>query len=368
MDANPSAEKFICTGIRFESAPLSENIVVRKRAKAACEYAKQLNPALSTWFQNKPTKARSYAGKVLLTVKTSLTPEPEASVLEGSLAVLNDPNKAWDAGQQAVVDALEGVPIGQVDVTYLTAIDADVVAVAGIDRSLQIGMSLFGPRMAPGEIVVVSYGHDSVQWSNDKMSSYMTGSAKWPEATRCYGGRELSVEIDGQWTYLLHNCMPKGEVDMNTLDGSVHAVTHFWQNYHANTGQLVPAWLLEGTATLYGDVLGYGMDDKINTKIFWGGQPHLRNALRGNDTAKVIQLMRTLEGRNVQGMAHVYTLGKMMLTGLSAAFGHDKIVHFNEAFSTSEDFEANFVSSFGVSSQDFYEAMVPVLKSWALTK
>ena len=70
VEANPNAEKFICTGIRFESAPTSENITVRKRAKAACDYAKQLNPALSTWFQNKPTKARSYAGKVLLTVKS----------------------------------------------------------------------------------------------------------------------------------------------------------------------------------------------------------------------------------------------------------------------------------------------------------
>lgn len=33
VDSNPRAEKFICTGIRFESAPMSENIVVRKRAK-----------------------------------------------------------------------------------------------------------------------------------------------------------------------------------------------------------------------------------------------------------------------------------------------------------------------------------------------
>ena len=76
VDANPTAEKFICTGIRFESAPMSQNITVRKRAKAACEYAKQLNPNLSTWFQNKPTKARSYAGKVLLTLKV-----PEAKPL-----------------------------------------------------------------------------------------------------------------------------------------------------------------------------------------------------------------------------------------------------------------------------------------------
>jgi len=69
VDANPYAEKFICTGIRLEGQPLRMNIVVRKRAKAACVYAKQLNPALSTWFQNKPTKAPSYNGRVLLTLK-----------------------------------------------------------------------------------------------------------------------------------------------------------------------------------------------------------------------------------------------------------------------------------------------------------
>lgn len=67
----PDATKFICTGIRYFDQPMSVNIMVRKRAKAACDYAKQLNPNLSTWFQNKPTQARSYAGKVLLTIKNS---------------------------------------------------------------------------------------------------------------------------------------------------------------------------------------------------------------------------------------------------------------------------------------------------------
>jgi len=70
VDANPNAEKFICTGIRYYSQPMSVNIMVRKRAKAACEYARELNPSLSTWYQNKPTQARSYAGKVLLTMKS----------------------------------------------------------------------------------------------------------------------------------------------------------------------------------------------------------------------------------------------------------------------------------------------------------
>jgi hypothetical protein len=63
VEANPAAEKFICTGIRYFSQPMSENIKVRKRAKAACEYAKQLNPNLSTWFQNKPTKQGAMRGR-----------------------------------------------------------------------------------------------------------------------------------------------------------------------------------------------------------------------------------------------------------------------------------------------------------------
>jgi len=64
------AQKFICTVIRLEGQPLSISFTVRKRTKAVCDHAKGLNPNLSTWYQNKPTQARSYAGKVLLTIKT----------------------------------------------------------------------------------------------------------------------------------------------------------------------------------------------------------------------------------------------------------------------------------------------------------
>ena len=61
-----TATKFICTGIRLEGASHYQNVQVRKRAKAACDYAKALKPSLSTWYQSKPTKARSFSGKVLL--------------------------------------------------------------------------------------------------------------------------------------------------------------------------------------------------------------------------------------------------------------------------------------------------------------
>ena len=113
VEANPTAEKFICTGIRYYDQPMSVNITVRKRAKAACDYAKQLNPALSTWFQNKPTQARSYAGKVLLTVKSPKavaaweqmdSPSPtEACKVEDGMSpeVLAQGRGGWYQGQKA---------------------------------------------------------------------------------------------------------------------------------------------------------------------------------------------------------------------------------------------------------------------------
>ena len=107
VEENPDAEKFVCTGIRFHSQPMSINIMVRKRAKAACEYAKELNPSLSTWFQNKPTQARSFAGKVLLTVKS-----PEGS---STAAERTDGNQSgyMTEGPEAWLNVTAQVPGGK---------------------------------------------------------------------------------------------------------------------------------------------------------------------------------------------------------------------------------------------------------------
>ena len=75
VEEHDSADKFICTGIRREGGTRAENIMVRLRAKAACEYAKELNPELSTWYQSKATKASSYVGRVLLVAKGVKEPE-----------------------------------------------------------------------------------------------------------------------------------------------------------------------------------------------------------------------------------------------------------------------------------------------------
>lgn len=61
--------------VYFVGVTRAEKIMFRLRAKAACEYAKELNPELSTWYQSKVTKASSYVGRVLLVAKGAKEPE-----------------------------------------------------------------------------------------------------------------------------------------------------------------------------------------------------------------------------------------------------------------------------------------------------
>ena len=119
VEANPEAEKFVCTGIRYFDQPMSVNIMVRKRAKAACDYAKEINPNLSTWVQSKLTQAKNYAGKVLLTVKSPIPAEADEPVENGktqeeSEAIPQPP--ALDPGSDGVAEkpspSLEGLTWG----------------------------------------------------------------------------------------------------------------------------------------------------------------------------------------------------------------------------------------------------------------
>lgn len=81
VERDSGATKLICTGIYGPRASLADKIEARKRAKAACEFAKlaDADQSISFWYQTKETKAQSYVNKVLLTVK-GLKPEVVAGL------------------------------------------------------------------------------------------------------------------------------------------------------------------------------------------------------------------------------------------------------------------------------------------------
>lgn len=69
VEANSGATKFVCTSVRLSSTSRAESIAMRAQAKVACEYAKSLDPKLSTWVQSKASTKRSALGMQLITIK-----------------------------------------------------------------------------------------------------------------------------------------------------------------------------------------------------------------------------------------------------------------------------------------------------------
>lgn len=61
-----NATKLVCTGIYLAGSPASQNVLMRKRAKAACDYAKSLNSDLKVWYQSKSTRIVSTSGRVFI--------------------------------------------------------------------------------------------------------------------------------------------------------------------------------------------------------------------------------------------------------------------------------------------------------------
>jgi M6 family metalloprotease-like protein len=205
VEANPNAEKFICTGIRYVSQPMSENIKVRKRAKAACDYAKQLNPALSTWFQNKPTNARSYAGKVLLTIKTAdMSGVSNRVTLDSSICKIEENSRARKIG--------DPVPnfLGEADIRgrYKGNATAFPFAPTALPIMGEIDVALIYVDWAdnPGNKIDYDYYQEQVKFFDDfywmasenKLEMKVQTSDKWFRIDGSYEDFTLTFEEEAQ--------------------------------------------------------------------------------------------------------------------------------------------------------------------------
>lgn len=177
VEASPDAEKFICTGIRYVNDPTSVNIMVRARAKAACAYAKELNPGLSTWYQNKPTKAKSYAGKVLLTVKTALAQDTVITALE-KLTVASEADAA-SYDRAAFADWIDADGDG-------CDTRIEVLQAEGIFPSKPSGCSITGGSWTSAYDLVMT--SDASSFDIDHMvplaEAWRSGASSWTDATR----------------------------------------------------------------------------------------------------------------------------------------------------------------------------------------
>ena len=324
--------------------------MVRARAKAACAYAKTIDPNLSTFVQSKPTQARSYAGKVLLTLKS---PASEAETVLDSAVTQVATRMATATYSGAPINSYKSpnYPQELVDLTL---------------KATQDGVAYLADEYDFTGADFVYFTRQEASWAQAKWDELVAGtnlasvqvySESFPYPCR---SAEYSYQKNGKTKYITYSCQDGNE--LSNVSFGAHGAIHWFQgNFQFHT---MPNWLVEGSATFYGEVIGW-LPNKTNAKMIkWNGDYVLHNALLAGQES-IRNKIKGVEVQNPASSGDGYTLGRMLYTALIGLHGEDKALELVKSFGTSSDFEANFMKVYGFSKEVFYDEAIPLIAEWA---
>lgn len=371
VEANPAAEKFICTGIRYYSQPMSVNIMVRKRAKAACEYAKQLNPELSTWFQNKPTQAMSYAGKVLLTVKS-----PDITSLEMTLD--NYEPSLVAAKSQALITEYLSKQSGKNEIEIrsgenVTQAESDL-QLARLQDSLKFWSSFYERKI----IVILYTGKDS-DWAADQLTVAGYDNSSLLQRLDPDGNCLTSLAYTSEANDYFAHCIRPSSSDIRESVIAPHEYAHLpllsrYNNQGIRSAAANPIWANEGGAEFLAMALtkeSGGVGASYFYKVHWnmlgpakvapsaGFNEAIKSRLAVITNEETVAMMREMETRPALTSQSPYSTGKWATEVLVAVYGVEAYLAYLDGLSPQVLWKESFENTFGVSVDTFYEKLTP---------
>tara|TARA_B110000259_G_scaffold186506_1_gene237893 strand:- start:1981 stop:3201 length:1221 start_codon:yes stop_codon:yes gene_type:complete len=374
VEANPTAEKFICTGIRYYDQPMSVNITVRKRAKAACEYAKQLNPALSTWFQNKPTQARSYAGKVLLTVKS---PNTESKY---------DEAKALTVAEVAYADArtyLDGSATAKPTQLVLSDSIKDTGQARQMLQALSGAISMWDEEVGVVDPYYVVYFRASeLDWGTSQVAKYggsipFGSFANWTAQFSNRQAGDCGVAMSTTRASYVCFSLYADEQDRQVNSTMAHEYYHQVQAKLGINHLNFPVWLGEGSAHFVGmTAWGKGptaIQDRAGNfasryMTEWLGVNRISNYVKVMTTSDMVRVYSALEiGSTQESIAVVqnyagYDFGGLAVERLVGEHGFSKFNGFVRAVGAGAYWKTQFLKDFGETPEAFYGSMLEYLQ------
>ena len=362
LEKAPTAEKFICTGIRYYDQPMSVNIMVRKRAKEACAYAKQLNPTLSTWYQNKPTKARSYAGKVLLTVKSPVASKVALNAHDQVSSLMDG---SYEASQDVVV---AGDKLPEFHKSLVTSMMTTAYSMFDEDYGV----------IDPYKVIAFTY--EDLAWADQQLSTYPTGvpSSSWQSWAEESGYNNESCTLGSAAQNSFYICMPSSEDDAYEIREIIpHEYFHSIQREIAPNMNSLPTWLIEGSATYIGNVAAGNQpsytQDKAKTwqtyylTVTYGGSgfgEYVYN-MTEEEFTDMYRALENATGASNSGVSQkyaIYQLGSLATEYLIGNFSFDALMGLKKRSGPGQDWKQEFQNTFGMTSDAFYSKMYEHLR------
>jgi hypothetical protein len=330
-----------------------------------------LNPALSTFYQNKPTKARSYAGKVLLTVKIPLEPTVETagicsdeSLTEPAASLCSAPNaqvalKAHTAMQEKAKAAQSSGKV-KINLSLSDALESER------ERFLaeaQAAADFHGDDFAGSEIQVMLFTPEDGSWASKTWAEISRGSIEELYAIQQRrGGQAIARQYNGETRYYFVFVFDSAQASKGSAEFLMHEFTHLVQAgygksfFYGYPTVSMPVWLLEGAPT-YVSTAPVPFEQVQQILVNRGIRPEVTNAIKANGKQAVLDFYKALETQNNSPDTSwkAYLFGGIASELIVASFGYDKLAEFQRSFADSGSVSGNFKSVFGFDIDLFYD-------------
>lgn len=345
--------------------------MVRKRAKAACEYAKQLNPDLSTWYQNKPTQARSYAGKVLLTVKSQNLASIDMTLdsYEPSLVA---------AKSQALMTEYLSKQTGKNEIEIRNGANVtraeSALQLARLQDSLKFWSAYYDHK-----IIVILYTGKDADWAAEQLETAGYDNSSLLQRLgpdgECMGSLAYTSPAND---YFAH-CIRPSSSGVRESIVAAHEYAHLpllsrYNKQGIRTAAANPVWANEGGAEFLAMALteeSGGVGANYFYRVHWNmlGRSEVAPNAGFTDTIKsrmatitseeTVAMMQDMETRQALSSQSPYATGKWATELLVAVYGVDAYLAYLDALSPQVLWRDSFENTFGVSVETFYEKLTP---------
>jgi hypothetical protein len=254
-------------------------------------------------------------------------------------------------------------------------------------RLLDEAVTAFQKYFLPNKLQVVMFTNLDSSWADQALLTYggnFPGKVSEEIARQSEGPRRCSFGFATQnfstRVPIYYGCTDtRSDRDKYNYQNPAHEYFHLVHSHMAPVR--VPLWLFEGSASYFGEALGY--DEFPNYEEMKKQQGFLtafefdpdakgidsnrfREWLTTLEPAEAVRIFTILEGEphNRSAYAH-YALGSWATEALVASYGVEKYMELWIALGKNTSFHESFAQTFGLSPKSFYEKLTPYLRSRA---
>jgi len=249
-------------------------------------------------------------------------------------------------------------------------------------RLLAIAETLFSKYYQPASYQIVFFSEKDGVWADQALATYGGSySSLVSEIAKSPKTCNFAFATIGKKGPIYYQCMDTRGRGDNDKQTAIHEYFHLVQQKYKSSS--MACWLLEGSATYFGIALGVDGADKSGAtgrkfieqlayQYDPGGSsnnpPNSRMHALAETTEGVVKLMTDLELQPRSQQDNCLTLGAysgghIATEVLIAVKGFTTYMSFLESLKNGKEWQENFATIFGISTQEFYKKLAPYFKT-----